>query len=734
MITIKDIDNIPPENVIVIPPDEVSAQWGKFPPGMTAPPWRADWYYITGSKEEAKHIESFGLPALCREELSPEQVPILRNADLVLLNTNNAALVTALASVARQLRVVDVPDLTNCSKEEFTQLTKPHWERRSETAQKFLDVFGATPPSKPVEPADASEPAQDDQEREEAPVTGAESFLPELHSCVHCKLDPPDGTERALGDGNWVHPRCEAVYNAAREEGLAQESAAIANYKQPASPKPTASAPQFEHIPSELRALPNWIMWRYEPPDRPDNPKWKKVPCNLSGRRTDAANRTSDWTTLDRCQAAYQRGIAGDGPLFDGVGFCFDGEIGPDGYCLTGVDFDDCCHDNVVVLKQKDRINRLNTYTEQSPSGRGFHCIGRSLPLTLKTDDVEIYSSRRFFTFTGRGFRNIRVVDTELQTITAEVRAESKTRQKNDGAPSTHLEPNHWFDLLTSEQKDEVIDHALEVIASKTSFLELEEDGGNNDQWYRLTTAVARSGAPHAESIFVKHALKAKNHDPEDALREHFARCQNTPPPEGQGITVGTLLRLASEHGADFEQWRNCAAVRERRARQIAENIKIGDNVTEPLLPQVMTLEEMLIRLVFIGSTGAVADRRTGRIRAKQHALDEYMASKYTPITGKNAGKEGPALKFWIACKERVTVEVLAWVPGAPQICQPPEGPGPAFNMWRGLPPMAYPEDWQKRSSSISTTWCQPRESANASCSGSPTSSRNRKCCRTLRT
>src|SRR5262249_12346866 len=57
---------------------------------------------------------------------------------------------------------------------------------------------------------------------------------------------------------------------------------------------------------------------------------------------------------------------------------------------------------------------------------------------------------------------------------------------------------------------------------------------------------------------------------------------------------------------------------RERRAEQIAENIKIGDDIpTETLLPQIMTLEEMLIRLVFIGSTGAVADRWTGRIRAK---------------------------------------------------------------------------------------------------------------------
>jgi hypothetical protein len=73
------------------------------------------------------------------------------------------------------------------------------------------------------------------------------------------------------------------------------------------------------------------------------------------------------------------------------------------------------------------------------------------------------------------------------------------------------------------------------------------------------------------------------------------------------------------------------------------------------------------------------------------------MASKYTPVTGKRKGKEGPAVKFWIACKERITVEVLAWVPGSPQICQPPEGPGPAFNTWRGLPPMAFLEDWQER-------------------------------------
>jgi len=54
-----------------------------------------------------------------------------------------------------------------------------------------------------------------------------ESFVPEPHVCIHCKLDPPDGTERALDGDVWIHSRCEAAYITARmaEEGLSQEDA-----------------------------------------------------------------------------------------------------------------------------------------------------------------------------------------------------------------------------------------------------------------------------------------------------------------------------------------------------------------------------------------------------------------------------------------------------------------------------------------------------------------------------
>src|SRR5262245_4805657 len=106
---------------------------------------------------------------------------------------------------------------------------------KSDDGERFLAAFESdtTPPSKPDQAApepSKDEPAHDDQEREspdEAPVTGAESFVPKPHVCVHCKLDPPDGTERALGDGNWIHPRCENAYIRVRsaEEGFSQEDA-----------------------------------------------------------------------------------------------------------------------------------------------------------------------------------------------------------------------------------------------------------------------------------------------------------------------------------------------------------------------------------------------------------------------------------------------------------------------------------------------------------------------------
>ena len=118
---------------------------------------------------------------------------------------------------------------------------------------------------------------------------------------------------------------------------------------------------------------------------------------------------------------------------------------------------------------------------------------------------------------------------------------------------SEGIEPNHWFAALPPERKDEAVDYALGIIAKNTSLLELGVNGGNNNDYYRLTTSVARSGAPNAEEIFVKYALQAKDADSDEMLRQYFGRCKKDA--DGQ-ITVGTLLLLAQQNGAGFDRWR----------------------------------------------------------------------------------------------------------------------------------------------------------------------------------
>ena len=132
-------------------------------------------------------------------------------------------------------------------------------------------------------------------------------------------------------------------------------------------------------------------------------------------------------------------------------------------------------------------------------------------------------------------------------------------------------------------------------------------------------------------------------------------------------------------------------AIDERRGEQIARNIEIGEDVTEPILPTILTLPEMIDRLVFIGSSSSVADRLTGRIRKKEAAKEEYAASKY---------KKAQALKLWIGSPQRLTVDVINWIPGAKTICRPletSEGAQTAYNSWRGIRPIAAPDDWQER-------------------------------------
>src|SRR5829696_6336070 len=95
--------------------------------------------------------------------------------------------------------------------------------------------------------------------------------------------------------------------------------------------KPVAPRPNFAGIPDELKRTPNWVVWKYLPPSRAEQ-KWRKVPFQPNGSPASTVDNAT-WNAFEGVAQAYER----EG--FDGVGFVFDGEVGPDGLCFAGVDF-----------------------------------------------------------------------------------------------------------------------------------------------------------------------------------------------------------------------------------------------------------------------------------------------------------------------------------------------------------------------------------------------------------
>ncbi len=151
-----------------------------------------------------------------------------------------------------------------------------------------------------------------------------------------------------------------------------------------------------ERIPAEMRALPQWVCWRYE--TRDGNPT--KVPYRARGWGRASSIDPETWGTFEQALKAMER------HQHDGIGFMFAGD-------WVGVDIDKCL-DPDTGIRAPWAIELLvhfaqGAYMEISPSGTGIHIIGKGqIPgkrnkTTYQTGAVELYdaTSPRFFTVTG---------------------------------------------------------------------------------------------------------------------------------------------------------------------------------------------------------------------------------------------------------------------------------------------------------------------------------------------
>lgn len=154
----------------------------------------------------------------------------------------------------------------------------------------------------------------------------------------------------------------------------------------------------WEHIPEELRALPQWACAGKD-----------KRPLNPKDQSAASPTDRSTWGTFEEaCQAGA-----------DYIGFVLTPE---DPYCVIDLDRP---RNDIDRARHEKILDAFPTYTEYSISGHGYHivCQGK-LPEGARRDKVEMYSSARFIICTGEVLKDLPIVDCQemLDLLYAEIK------------------------------------------------------------------------------------------------------------------------------------------------------------------------------------------------------------------------------------------------------------------------------------------------------------------------
>jgi hypothetical protein len=129
-----------------------------------------------------------------------------------------------------------------------------------------------------------------------------------------------------------------------------------------------------------------------------------------------------------------------------------------------------------------------------------------------------------------------------------------------------------------------------------------------------------------------------------------------------------------------------------RRADQIAENIRLGEGSDEHNVSEILTLEEMLSRFVYITEMESVQDLQRPRSIVSFNAWTrEHCASKTERVVEGQWGPGGvaktkvyPTSKLWMEASGRKKAPSVTFRPGALILTEDPDG-NESANTWRPI-------------------------------------------------
>jgi putative DNA primase/helicase len=143
-------------------------------------------------------------------------------------------------------------------------------------------------------------------------------------------------------------------------------------------------------IPDELKQSARWCVWKATPTS---NGTLTKKPFIAGSNQPFSKTTAAHYRPFSSAVEAYK-----NDPSTDGIGWvCGDG--------IVGVDFDNCFDfDGNLIPQVAEIVERMGTYAERSPSGRGVRAFLKgSLPdgKSVKSSLLELMGSPNYVTLTG---------------------------------------------------------------------------------------------------------------------------------------------------------------------------------------------------------------------------------------------------------------------------------------------------------------------------------------------
>jgi hypothetical protein len=262
-------------------------------------------------------------------------------------------------------------------------------------------------------------------------------------------------------------------------------------------------APIFDNIPTEYGARKQWTMWKTI--NRAG--KLTKVPFQLNGSEGDSSD-PAKWASYTEVVEAFNKGG------YDGIGFTFD-VLDP----YAGVDLDHCINaDGTIMPKAKAILEKLNSYSEISPSGTGIKVFLKAKnPVKIQKKDgkfqqgfeskkpdleIEIYYGYRFFTLTGNRLTDYpSTVEDRTQELTEIFKEVFKDRNYFNGDQEPG--PQHKRDETVEPLSEDAAERLQELFdkdpAFKDEFSTPAPMGKRSDAEFHLCCRLWEAGFSEAE-------------------------------------------------------------------------------------------------------------------------------------------------------------------------------------------------------------------------------------------